>query len=385
MELRHIRYFVAVAETLHFGRAARALHISQPPLSQQIRDLEREIGVMLFHRTRRSVELTPAGTAFLERARRLLSDAAEMAEASRRAERGELGELTVGFVHSAGYAFSAAARRLNMSQPPLSMRIAALEREAGVRLLHRSRPRVAPTAAGEMLLGHARRILAAAELALAETRRAARGEAGRVRLGFTSSAAHTLLPRIMTEAARALPGVALDLREMAIAEQLAALGRGELDLALVRPPVGGARLRQIALGQDPFVLAVPEAHRLARRRSAPLAALAEEPVVMYPAGWAGGFRDLIFGACREAGFVPRVVQEVVQVHTVLALVGAGIGIGFVPASIAAVGAPRVAFVAPRPAPETRFTLAFDAAVESPARDRLAELIVAAGADAMTAP
>jgi DNA-binding transcriptional LysR family regulator len=105
MELRHVRYFVAVAEALHFGRAARALHISQPPLSQQIRDLEREVGVALLHRTRRSVELTPAGATFLERARRLLQDAAEMAEASRRAERGELGELTVGFVHSAGYAF----------------------------------------------------------------------------------------------------------------------------------------------------------------------------------------------------------------------------------------------------------------------------------------
>jgi DNA-binding transcriptional LysR family regulator len=126
-------------------------------------------------------------------------------------------------------------------------------------------------------------------------------------------------------------------------------------------------------------------HRLARRRSVPLASVAEEPVVMYPAGWAGGFRDLIFSACREAGFVPRVVQEVVQVHTVLALVGAGIGIGFVPGSIAAVGAPGVAFVTLRPAPGTRFALAFDAGVESPARDRLAELTIAAGTGAMTAP
>jgi len=279
--------------------------------------------------------------------------------------------------------FSAAARQLNVSQPPLSMRIAALERAAGVRLLHRSRPHVAPTAAGEMLLGHARRILAAAELALAETPRAARGEAGRVRLGFTSSAAHTLLPRIMTEAARALPGVVLDLREMPIGDQLAALRRGELDLALVRPPVGGGTLREIPLGRDPFVLAVPEAHQLARRRSISLALVAEEPVVMYPAGWAGGFRDLIFSACREAGFVPRVVQEVVQVHTVLALVGAGIGIGFVPASIAAIGAPGVAFATLRPAPATSASLAFDAGVESPARNRLVELIITADASTAT--
>ncbi len=281
--------------------------------------------------------------------------------------------------------FSAAARRLNVSQPPLSMRIGALERDVGVSLLHRSRPRVTPTAAGEILLAHARRILAATDLALAETRRAARGEAGRVRLGFTSSAAHALLPRIMAAAARSLPGVALDLREMPIAEQLTALRRGEVDLAVVRPPIAGGGLHTLALGIDPFVLALPAGHRLARRRSVPLADTAGEPVVMYPSGWAGGFRDLIFSACRDAGFVPRVVHEVVQVHTVLALVGAGIGVGFVPRSISVLGAPGVVFMALRPAPATRFVLAFDTAVESPARDRLAELIVVVdGADASAA-
>ena len=103
MELRHLRYFVAVAEELHFRRAAERLHISQPPLSQQIRGLEEEIGVQLLTRDRRGVALTAPGKAFLAEARIVLGAADHAVETARRVGRGELGDLSVGFVGSTMY------------------------------------------------------------------------------------------------------------------------------------------------------------------------------------------------------------------------------------------------------------------------------------------
>lgn len=100
MELRHLRYFVAVAEELHFTRAAERLHIAQPPLSQQIRALEDELGVQLLERHQRSVRLTAAGERFLLRARALLDDSRQAADEARRVARGELGELRIGFTSS---------------------------------------------------------------------------------------------------------------------------------------------------------------------------------------------------------------------------------------------------------------------------------------------
>src|SRR6478735_3426121 len=104
MELRHLRYFVAVAEELHFGRAAARLHIAQPPLSRQIRDLEREVGTPLFERVARGVALTAAGRAFLPEARLTLAQAARAQRTAERAARGEIGRLRVGFVEAATYA-----------------------------------------------------------------------------------------------------------------------------------------------------------------------------------------------------------------------------------------------------------------------------------------
>jgi len=106
MELRHLRYFIAVAEELHFGRAAQVLGISQPPLSQQIQALENELGARLFDRTNRRVELSEAGRLFLEEARLVLAQVDKAADVARRAQLGELGELKIGFTSSAPFSSS---------------------------------------------------------------------------------------------------------------------------------------------------------------------------------------------------------------------------------------------------------------------------------------
>lgn len=105
MEMHQLRYFVAVAEERHFGRAAARENIAQPPLSQQIRKLEREIGAQLFYRTRRFVKITEAGSALLPTARHILQAAKEGKTLAQRAHRGEFGRLVLGFVHSASITY----------------------------------------------------------------------------------------------------------------------------------------------------------------------------------------------------------------------------------------------------------------------------------------
>ncbi|OUL19512.1 LysR family transcriptional regulator [Nostoc sp. RF31YmG] len=103
MELRHLRYFVTLAEELHFGKAAEKLHIAQPPLSQQIRQLEQELGFELFHRTKRNVQLTEAGQVFLVEVQQILQQLQQAVQIGRQTNRGEMGQLVVGFVSTAAY------------------------------------------------------------------------------------------------------------------------------------------------------------------------------------------------------------------------------------------------------------------------------------------
>jgi DNA-binding transcriptional LysR family regulator len=137
MELRHLRYFVGVAEELHFGRAAERLGISQPPLSQQIRALEAELAVALFERSSRRVTLTPAGRLFLVEARRTLAQAEHAIEVARRAELGEIGELTVGFSTSAPFTtvVSQALYSFRQRYPGIRLLLNEMARDAQVEAL----------------------------------------------------------------------------------------------------------------------------------------------------------------------------------------------------------------------------------------------------------
>ena len=118
MDLRHLRYFVAVAEERHFGRAAERLHMAQPPLSQQIRQLESELGVELLRRTTRRVELTEAGRAYLDRARGILAEVDDAAHLARRVALGSVGHLTIGCVGSATYSLLPALSRTLSTELP---------------------------------------------------------------------------------------------------------------------------------------------------------------------------------------------------------------------------------------------------------------------------
>lgn len=118
MELRHLRYFVAVAEQRHFGRAAERLHMAQPPLSQQIRQLEAELGVTLLTRTTRRVDLTPAGAAYLDHAREILAAVVVAGEVATRIAAGRTGRLTVGCVGSATYSLLPALAKALRSELP---------------------------------------------------------------------------------------------------------------------------------------------------------------------------------------------------------------------------------------------------------------------------
>ena len=262
MELRHLRYFIAVAEELHFGRAAARLHIAQPPLSQQIRALEEELGVRLLERTSRSVALTPAGSAYLAEARAVLSRVDEAGRQARRIHLGQAGELCVGYMN-----------------PVMD----------------------------------------------------------------------AVLCRALASYRAQRPEVALRLRELPTPQQLLELRAGRLDVAFIRfvgqeaivgagqrphHDLSGLATRLVA--REPYVLALPEGHHLARLETIPLREVAKQPLILFPRQGMPALHDAMIEALRASlgpgGGEPHISQEVSGKHASLALVAAGFGLCLVPAS-----------------------------------------------------
>jgi DNA-binding transcriptional LysR family regulator len=227
--------------------------------------------------------------------------------------------------------FGRAAERLGMAQPPLSQSILRLEQQVGCALFTR-RPRVRLTAAGEALLAGARRTLAQVEAGVDAARRAGRGEAGRLTVGFAASVVPGVFPGIVRAYREAYPGVELRLRELATAAQTDALCDGTIDVGFLRQPAEHPELACEPLLREPFAAVLPPRHPLGSTRTVRLQALAGEPFVHFPRAVAPTLHDQVNALCAAAGFTPRIVQEAQEWLTIVGLVEAGLGVSVVPAS-----------------------------------------------------
>jgi DNA-binding transcriptional LysR family regulator len=245
MELRHLRYFRMVATELHFGRAAEKLHIAQPPLSKQIQQLEIELGFELFARTKRSVALTPAGEVFLVEVERIFKNLDRAIDIGRKTSRGELGQISIGFVGSATY---------------------------------------------------------------------------------------NILPVMLQKFRDRYPHVQIELHELTTDRQLIWLREGKIDLGLIRPPIIDSDVTVKVVFEEPLIVALPVNHQLATVDSIDLSLLATEPFILFPRQLAPGLYDPIITICQAAGFSPMVVQECIQIQTIISLVSANMGVSIVPKS-----------------------------------------------------
>jgi DNA-binding transcriptional LysR family regulator len=274
--VRHLWYFVTVAEERHFGKAARRLGISQPPLTQQIQTLERVLGMTLLERSRKGVFLTREGSAIFNSVRSLLEHAGRVERAVRDASRGASSTLVVGSI--------------------------------GTGLFE-------------------------------------------------------ILPRLIRLTRAQFPDVSVSVMELHSNDAVPALMSGEIDLALARLETAGAPLKVRPILSERLVAALPAEHRLASRRRVRLADLANEDFVLFPRLVSPSYFDQIVAVCREAGFSPHVAHEASSVVAQMAFVGCGIAVSLVPPSAMRFGGKEVTF---RPVVEN-VTVLTAAAVWNPER------------------
>jgi DNA-binding transcriptional LysR family regulator len=240
--------------------------------------------------------------------------------------------------------FRRAADRLNMAQPPLTVAIKQIEEEVGTLLIERTNRIERLTPAGLVFLDECRRTVVQAERAIIAARRAGAGLSGTLRVTFVASAAREILPTVLRAFRERYPEVELTLTEAMSGQQITRIQSGEADVGFVIPPLRDADgLSAEVLARNQMVAALPENHPLAQRQSVALADLASEPWIIFPARQGPGLHERVLIACAQAGFVPQVGQEALQMDTIASLVAGGMGVGLVTRVIATANRPGIVF------------------------------------------
>jgi DNA-binding transcriptional LysR family regulator len=239
--------------------------------------------------------------------------------------------------------FGHAAARLCMTQPPLSRQIKLLEQTLGVKLFERTSRTVHLTAAGNVFLSDARRLLNLAKQAATSAQRASRGETGRITVGFTSVMGFDLMPNLIASAQQALPDIDVVLKEMVTVAQLEALEKNTIDLGFIRPLAGRQTLKYQTVIREPLMVVLPVDHPLAERSHVDLDDMNGVPFVMYSPDQGKYFYSLIAGLFSSSGVMPKYIQHLDHVHTVVGMVRSGVGISIVPASAAQLRFDNVVF------------------------------------------
>ena len=227
-----------------------------------------------------------------------------------------------------------ASRRLHVAQPAISQTVADLEEELGLKLFSRERRVARVTPEGEVFYAEAMRTLAQAELAISTAKRAAKGEIGRLSIGFLGSATYAFLPELVRTFKAQYPGVKLTLQELAPLQQEAAFDKGLIDIGFTRALTAEQSkiFASRCLYRDPMMAVLPRSRQVKTKRVR-ISDLANESFVLFDREAAPGLFDTVTGMCNDAGFSPRVENEPNMMQTVLSLVEAEEGVSIVPACV----------------------------------------------------
>jgi DNA-binding transcriptional LysR family regulator len=289
METRLLKYFSVLAEELHYGKAAKRLHISQPPLSRQIMDLEEELGVRLFNRTKRNVELT---------------------------------------------------------------------------------------AYGKYLKGQSDRLFSQLDVIKSHLQMMKNGAVGQIKIGYIGDFMHSIFPAILSALKQEFPKLETTLFESDTESQISGLRSGSLDIGFVRTPLGVKDLIMKPIHKETFSLILSKSHPLSSRKKIPLKELADEPYIGFSPRCPPPLSQSVMRICNREGFSPRVIHRALQINSIVKLIEHNVGYSIIPIGPKAVFKERVKFFELKNCPErAEISLAYHPKFSDEVSEKVVNLVL----------